>query len=360
MRQALAQAENYPFCTIEPNVAPIGVPDEHLEQLGALAGSRRTVPATLEWVDVAGLARGASRGEGLGNRFLAAARECDAICHVVRTFEDPDTIHVDGRVDPVADAEVVNLELLLADLAHAERRLEKTTCRGEERAALEAVVGGLLEGVPARALGLSQAATFSIKSLGLLTLKPVLYAFNSDELDFSLGRAEAEARGREVLRSLQYCDPARDMFTLVSAKVEAELGEANDEAARLELFHELGMELEPEQRLDDLLSYSVLPTMVRRLLGLSLAYTGPGVPPERSRTTRAHLFRDSDGLTAVGLAGRIHGEIERGLMCAEVASASALLEHASFTGAKDAGGCVRTEGRDYAVSSGDVVLVKWK
>ena len=172
-QKSVAQAENFPFCTIEPNVAPIAVPDEHLERLGALAQSRRAVPATMEWVDVAGLVRGASRGEGLGNRFLATCREADAICHLLRAFEDENTVHVDGRVDPVADAEVVNLELILADLAHAERRLEKSTCKGEERDALEAVVAVLQAGQPARAAGLGAAARFSIKSMGLLTLKPV-------------------------------------------------------------------------------------------------------------------------------------------------------------------------------------------
>lgn len=177
-RQAIAQVENFPFCTIEANVAPIAVPDVYLHDLGSLAGSRRTVPATMDWVDVAGLVRGASRGEGLGNRFLAVARECDAICHVVRAFDDANIIHVDGRVkaDPLADAEVVNLELILADLQHVERRLEKTTCTGEERETLESIAGALREGKPARVLGLAGTSLRSVKSMGLLTLKPVLCA----------------------------------------------------------------------------------------------------------------------------------------------------------------------------------------
>ena len=136
----------------------------------------------IEWVDVAGLVRGASRGDGLGNQFLATVRECDAICHVIRTFDDEDTIHVDGKVDPLSDAQAINIELMLADLAHAERRLEKTTCKGDERAALEAVVASLDAGTPARAAGLSKESTFAIKGMGLLTLKPVLYAFNVDEV----------------------------------------------------------------------------------------------------------------------------------------------------------------------------------
>ena len=129
-------------------------------------------------MDIAGLAKGASRGEGLGNKFLGTARDCDALCHVVRAFEDPDTIHVEGRVDPAEDVELINLELLLADLAHVERRLERSTCRGEERGALEAVAAGLREGVPARALGLADHARRAIRSMGLLTLKPLMYALN--------------------------------------------------------------------------------------------------------------------------------------------------------------------------------------
>ena len=147
-RKSLAQAANFPFCTIEPNVARLGVPDAQLgERLQAFAGVERHVSATIEWVDIAGLAKGASRGEGLGNKFLGTARDCDALCHVVRAFEDPDTIHVEGRVDPAEDVELINLELLLADLAHVEHRLERSTCRaGEERQALEAVAAGLRVG----------------------------------------------------------------------------------------------------------------------------------------------------------------------------------------------------------------------
>jgi len=198
VQKSLAQAGNFPFCTIEPNRSPIAVPDEYLHDLGTLANSKRTVPAAMEWVDVAGLIKNAHRGEGLGNRFLATLRECDAICHLIRTFEDKDIVHVDGKVNPVDDAEVVNLELLLADLAHVERRLEKTTCRREERAALEAVGAGLRKGIPARAIGLSEDEVFSIKSMGLLTLKPVLYAFNVDEVDFTLGRSEALASAEKI------------------------------------------------------------------------------------------------------------------------------------------------------------------
>lgn len=349
--------ENFPFCTIDPNVAPIAVPDVYLKPLGELAHSTKTIPATMEWIDVAGLAKGAHRGEGLGNRFLGTLRECNAILHLVRDFDDENIIHVDGQVDPITDTEVINLELMLADLAHAERRLEKTTCQGLERETLEIVVKGLQEGVPTRAVGLSDAQEFSIKSMGLLTLKPVLYAFNVDEVDYTLGREDTLDRAIEILSSVQYCDPFKDLFTLVSAKIEAELS-IKDRGAQKEYLASLGVELEPEQEFDDLLSYKVLPSMVKELLNLSLVYTGPGVPPERSRTTKSYLI-SNNSWTANDLAGRLHGEIKKGFIRAEVTAARSLLEHESYAGAKESG-CVRTEGRDYVLHPTDVVLIKWK
>ncbi len=356
-RKSLAQAENFPFCTIDPNTAPIAVPDLHLESLGKFAGSERTVPAFMIWIDIAGLAKGASRGEGLGNKFLATARECDCIVHLVRAFEDPSTIHVEGKVDAAADAEVINLELVLADAEHVSRRLEKTSCQGEERAALEAVAMGLSAGVPARSIGLSEAAKRSIRSMGLLTLKPVLHAFNVDEVDLFFDRAAAKARAAAVVGSLQHNDPDRDLYALVSAKLEADISRGS-RAEQRDYLASLGLEeAEGATALHDLLSYRSLPLMIQRLLGLSLAYTGPGVPPERSRTTRAHLFRQG-ALTAAGLAGRIHGDIERGFVHAEVAPARALLEHASYADAKSSG-CIRTEGREAVLSDEDVVLIKW-
>eukprot|EP00978_Attheya_sp_CCMP212_P021280 scaffold61962_cov50-Attheya_sp.AAC.3 len=357
-QKSIAQSANFPFCTIEPNVAPIAVPDQCLAPLSKVAGSRRSVPAKMDWVDVAGLVKGASRGEGLGNRFLATVRECDAICHLVRYYQDPDIIHVDGRVDPAADAEVVNLELLLADLCHVERRLEKTTCQGEERVTLETVADGLKKGIPARTLSLSDDAIFSIKSMGLLTLKPVLYAFNMDEVDFIFGRDEAVAEVTKIMESIQYCDPNEDMFVLVSAKFEAEVSsKTHDE--QLDYLASLGMELESDQKIDDLLSYNVLPSLIIQLLNLSLVYTGPGVPPERSRTTKAYIFPIQSKMTALDLAGRLHGEIQRGFIRAEVAPAATLMGYPSYNSAKESG-CIRTEGRDYVLKPEDVVLIKWK
>jgi GTP-binding protein YchF len=354
-KKSVARAENFPFCTIDPNLAPIVVPDDYLQALGTFAGSSKQIPATMEWVDVAGLAKGAHRGEGLENFFLATLRECDAICHLVRMFEDKNIIHVEGKVNPAADAEVVNLELALADLAHVERRLEKTNCGGQERATLTKVVDGLKQGVPARAIGLSRVEAFSIKSMGLLTLKPVLYAFNVDEVDFLLDREEASKRAAEIVESIQYFDPSTDMFTLVSANMEAQVSK-RDGKEREEYLSLLGVELEPT--FDSLLSYNALPSLICKLLDLSVVYTGPGIPPERSRTTKAYLF-SNNSWTADDLAGRLHGDIRKGFIRAEVASVELLLEHASYTAAKEAG-CIRTEGRDYVLNSHDVVLIKWK
>ena len=359
-KRSLAESANFPFCTIDPNVAPIAIPDQYLEPLGVLANSRRTVPATIEFVDVAGLVKGASCGEGLGNKFLATIRECDCIVHVVRTFEDGNTIHVDGKVEPLADAEVVNLELLLADLAHVERRLDKSSCQGEEREALEMAMDCLEKGVPARSAGLSQTQAKAIKSMGLLTLKPVIYAFNVDEVDFFLSRDDVLREAKDVVKSLQYSDDTSSLCTIVSAKVEAELS-ATSHDEQVEYLSSLGVELEDgsDGSIMDMLSYNVLPLQVMELLDLSLCYTGPGVPPERSQTTKAHVFRQAQELTAVGLASKLHGTIEKGFIRAELISAPELLEYPNHVEAKESGK-VRVEGKDYTLNPSDVVLIKWR
>lgn len=367
-QQAIAQAANFPFCTIDPTTAPIAVPDLYLEDLGRLAHSQRKVPATMDWIDVAGLARNAHRGEGLGNQFLGTLRECHALCHLIRVFQDDNNIknnnnvvHVQGAVDPVADAEIVHLELMLADLEHVQRRLDRSTCQGTERAVLERIGTALEGGTPARQLTLTEEETFSIKSMGLLTLKPVMYAFNVDEVDFTLGRKEADDRVRSIMKSITHCDPETDPYALVSAKMEAELFESfPSKKEQLEYCtNVLGMDLASERAMEDLFSYAVFPNRIRELLNLSLAYTGPGVPPERSRTTRAHLFSPPALVTADDLAGRLHGDIQRGFIRAEAVSAPVLLQHGSYAAAKESG-CVRTEGKNYCLESDDVILIKWK
>jgi len=361
-RKSLAHAANFPFCTIDPNVALIPVPDPYLNRLGSLADSVVTRPAVMEWIDVAGLAKGAHRGEGLGNRFLATLRECDALCHLIRTFADPDIIHVDGKIDPTADAEAISLELLYADLAHAQRRLEKKTCVNVERDTLERIVEGLEKGFPARSLGLSSEECKSIKSMGLLTLKPVLYVLNVDEVDFCY-RSQAMEDSKSILKSIQYCDPNIDLYAIVSAKLEAETSQKSSKDGQLEyLMEELGMDfddMEERIKLEHNLSHNLLPSMILKLLELSIVYTGPGVPIERSRTTKAYILSQSQQVTAYNFAGRLHGEIQKGFMRAEVTTAEDLLVHESYVAAKQAGS-VRIEGSEYILAHNDVVHIKWK
>eukprot|EP00551_Chaetoceros_affinis_P005056 CAMPEP_0203674216 /NCGR_PEP_ID=MMETSP0090-20130426/15317_1 /ASSEMBLY_ACC=CAM_ASM_001088 /TAXON_ID=426623 /ORGANISM="Chaetoceros affinis, Strain CCMP159" /LENGTH=303 /DNA_ID=CAMNT_0050540029 /DNA_START=401 /DNA_END=1308 /DNA_ORIENTATION=- len=303
----------------------------------------------MEWIDVAGLVKGASRGEGLGNKFLATVRECDAICHLIRCYDDPDVIHVDGKVDPIADAEIVNLELLLADLAHVGRRLEKNTCKGTERSTLVKIEAGLEKGVPARAIGLSEDEKCAIKSMGLLTLKPVVYTFNVDEVDFMFDRDGIFSRMKKEMRSIQYSDPNTQQYAIVSAKFEAEIA-SKSRSEQIDYLSSL--DLENHESVESLLCYNILPSLVQKLLGLSLFYTGPGVSPERSQTTKSYLY--SKGFNALDVASRLHGEIQRGFICAEVTNAVTLLKHKSFFAAKESG-CIRTEGKNYPIQSNDVL-----
>ena len=381
-QKSIAEAKNFPFCTIEPNLTLIPIPDPYLSSIASIAKSKKSLYAKMDLIDVAGLVKGASRGEGLGNRFLATVRECDLIIHVVRNYVDEDVIHVDGRVDPVSDAEVVNLELLLADLAHVERRLERNSrnCDGEERMVLEKVFKGLQEGIPARTIGLSEKEAFSIKSMGLLTLKPVIYAFNVDDVDFTLNKEESMKQAKDIMSRIQYCDLAKDTYTLVSAKLESELSSLSIDE-RNEYLESLGVMTEdvddnsisissstcaptlihtPINSYNQMMSYTVLPLLVKDLLHLSLVYTGPGVPPERSQTTKTHIFQ-AGSMTASGLAGKLHGEIQRGFIRAEVMNAHEFIGHGydTYSAAKDDGN-VRVEGRDYVIQGDDIVLIKWK
>ena len=361
-RQTNAVAANYPFATIEPNISPIIVPDPYLESLGKHADSQKTTPATIQFYDVAGLVQGASRGEGLGNQFLATIRETDAVCHLVRFFENDDIVHVNGAVDPIKDAEVINLELILADLAHVERRLEKTTCKGDEREVLTKIRSILENGQPARSAKLSIDDLFCIKSMGLLTLKPVVYVFNVDEVDFLFDRDGVLGKARKIVDSIQYCDASTTLFTVVSAKFESEIATKTNED-RNDYLESLGLDLTKEgsegESIDALFSYNVIPSMIQQLLDVSLIYTGPGVPPERSRTTKAHILQQRQGTSAYDLAGKLHGDIQKGFIRAEVIDAKQLLEHESFVAAKEAG-CVRTEGRDYLMQPNDVIFIRWK
>jgi GTP-binding protein YchF len=355
-QKSIADVKNFPFCTIEPNIAPIPIPDAgNLQRLAQVANSKKALPATIFLVDVAGLVKGASRGEGLGNQFLATVRECNLIIHVVRSYDDADVIHVEGKVDPVADAEVVNLELLLADLAHVQRRLVKSTCIGEEREVLLKIEKGLESGQPARSLGLTSEEEFSIKYMGLLTLKPVIYAFNVDEVDYIFDRDASMAAAESYVKQLQYCDLDKDSFAVVSAKFESELSTKSDED-KCTYLDSIGVGDDIE--LNEQMSYHRLPLLVKDVLDLGLVYTGPGVPPERSQTTKTHII-PSSSMSVLDLAGKLHGDIQKGFMNAEVICASDLVQYETYGAAKD-GGSIRMEGKDYLLQSGDVALIKWK
>ncbi|GFH51117.1 hypothetical protein CTEN210_07593 [Chaetoceros tenuissimus] len=353
-QRSIANSQNFPFCTIEPNVTPIPIPDPNLEPLAKIASSKKAVPGTISLVDVAGLVKGASRGEGLGNKFLATVRECDVIVHVVRSYIDDDIIHVDGKVDPVADAEVINLELLLADLAHVQRRLEKNSCPDDEREVLSKIEAALEEGKLARSIGLTETETFLIKSMGLLSLKPVIYAFNVDDIDYFLNRDEVLDKVKDYMNQIQYCDLEIDSYMLTSAKFESELGLLDAEERSEYVASFIG---EDDSNVLEQLSYHILPLLVKDILNLSLVYTGPGVPVERSQTIKTHVI--SSGISALGLAGKLHGEIQRGFMRAEVTEAKDMLMYNNYNEARDAGN-VRTEGKDYVLQNNDIILIKWK
>jgi ribosome-binding ATPase len=334
-----AEMGNYPFCTIESNVGIVSVPDTKLEKLGEINKSKKIVPATLEFVDVAGLIKGASQGEGLGNQFLTSIRNCDAVVHVVRCFENDDVIHVDGTVDAVRDAELINLELTLADLAQVEKRLERVRkdrkALPDETSALEKVKNMLELDRPARYAELSEDEELSIKSLGLLTRKKMIYAANVADSDLATGNEMVDR-----LRKLAESEGAK--LVVVSAQVEAELVELDYEE-RIEFLESLGVTLEQ----------SGLRALVKEaydLLQLQTYYTSG---PEESR---AWTIRK--GWTAPKAAGVIHNDFERGFIRAETISYDDLVATGSEANAK-AKGLLRSEGKEYVVQEGDVILFRF-
>ena len=357
-RRSQAQAENYPFCTIEPNVAQIAIPDPYLDRLAHLAKSTKAIPAHLEFVDVAGLVAGASRGEGLGNKFLANIRECEAIVHVLRNYDDGRVVHVNSEIDPKKDAEIINTELQLADLAHIERRLERSNCTGEERDALESLLPKMKEGIPARSCGLVPAAAFAIKSLGLLTLKPVLYAFNVSRHAFLFERDGALEEAKKLVKSIRFSDPSQDLCAIVSAKLEARLSKLNEEE-RIEHMQKLGVDKSLIANVDRNMCYNSLPKLISELLHLGLVYTGPGVASSRSLSTKAYVIRRTGAPTAIQMAGKLHGDIQKGFIKCEVISAEKLLEYSTYAAAHLAGAVV-IHGKSYVLQCNDVILIKYK
>jgi GTP-binding protein YchF len=343
LTRAGAAAANYPFCTVEPNVGVVPIPDDRLDKLAAIVQPEEVVPATIEFFDIAGLVQGASRGEGLGNQFLAHIREVDAIVHVVRCFEDPDVTHVMGPLDPARDHDVVTAELALADLAVLERRLErvqKTARSGDDEAAAEAafierVIEVLNAGGGARDAVETPEHRRWVRQFGILTAKPVLYATNVAEED--LGRRLPALSALEEAIRLHHEEAEVVPF---SAKFESEL-----------------LELDAEERADFLesagLSQPGLNRLVQagyHLLHLETFFT---TGPKQVRAWPIHA-----GATAYDAAGEIHSDFQRGFIRAETIHFSALLAAGSYKAARDAG-LIRSEGRDYQVQDGDVILFRF-
>jgi GTP-binding protein YchF len=338
LTKAGAEAANYPFTTIEPNVAVVPVADERLDRVAATVGASEIVPDTIDFHDIAGLVRGAHEGEGLGNQFLANIREVDAIVHVVRAHHDPNVIHPEGAVDPARDLETVETELIYADLEQAERRVDRVVrqARGGDRAAiaeerwLRELIAALQEGRPARTVPVPEDAPDALRNLHPLTAKPVLIVANVDEGDEAVPAqvvAHAQAIGAGAVP--------------ISSRLEAELAELDDEDA-VAMREDLGV------------SESGLQRVVRgafELLHLIAFFTAGEAKPAQSW----HLRR---GLTAWHAAGQIHSDIQKGFVRAEVIGWEALVDAGGYSGARDRG-TLRLEGRDYVMADGDVMTVKF-
>jgi GTP-binding protein YchF len=337
LTRAGAEAANYPFTTIEPNVAVVPVEDERLTALAELLGSSEIVPDSIDFHDIAGLVRGAHEGEGLGNQFLANIRETDAIVHVVRAHHDDNVIHPEGRVDPLADIETIETELIFADLEQAERRHGRVvrSARGGDKAAiaeeawLRELIAALQAGRPARAVPPPEDAPNALRDLSPLTAKPVLFVANVDEGSDEVPEAIAAHAASHDAKAVA-----------ISSRIEAELSELDDDEAAV-MREELGV------------AESGLQRVVRGafdLLQLNTFFTvGSGV-----RAQSWHLRR---GLTAWHAAGEIHGDIQRGFVRAEVINWRALIDAGGYAAAREAG-TLRVEGRDYVMQDGDVITVK--
>lgn len=343
LSQAGAESANYPFCTIEPNVGVVPVPDERLERLAELAGSARITPTTIEFVDIAGLVAGASKGEGLGNQFLAHIREVDAILHVVRCFEDPNIVHVSGSVHPARDIEIIQTELLLKDLETVERRIERTARAAksgdrklrEELSFYERLRDHLSSGVPARLFTVSDLEAPWLHSLFLLTARPVLYVANVAESDLPDGR-----HNPHVTAIREIAEKEGASLVVICAELEAQLSEW-DEAERRAFLKELGLERSGLER---------LVRAAYELLGLITFFTvGP-------KEARAWTIRR--GTRAQQAAGVIHSDFERGFIRAETIAYADYIRYGSEAAARETG-AMRSEGKDYIVQDGDVILFRF-
>ncbi len=344
LTKAGAESANYPFCTIDPNVGVVAVPDERLKLLGDLYHSKKVTPAVIEFVDIAGLVKGASKGEGLGNQFLSNIREVDAIVHVVRCFEDSNVVHVDGSVNPLRDIETINLELIFSDLEILERRIAKVA-KGARMDKEQAKELAMLERVKERLEDGKLAIGFEtededeeeyFKNLNLLTAKPVIYAANVGEED--LANDGADNAGVQAVR--EYAKETGSEVFAICAQIEEEISELDDEERQM-FLDDLGLK---ESGLEKLIRASY------HLLGL-MSFLTSGEDETRAWTIK-------QGTKAPQAAGKIHTDFERGFIKAEVVNYKDLLENASLAAAREKG-LVRMEGKEYVVQDGDVILFRF-
>ena len=340
--KAGAECANYPFCTIEPNVGVVPVPDERIDNLAKMYNPQKVTHAVVEFVDIAGLVKGASKGEGLGNKFLSHIREVDAICQVVRCFEDSNVVHVDGSVDPIRDIETINLELIFADIETVDKRIDKAkkSLKADKKFQfeidlLEKIKKNLEDGIPARALEYSEEEKEIVKDLFLLTTKPIIYIANISE-----SQLEMPDREEMVIKVKNYAkNEGADVVTLC-VKIEEELSGLDDND-KIEMLEALGLE---ESGLDKLIKKSY------DLLGL-MSFLTAGEPEVRAWTIKK-------GTKAPEAAGKIHTDIQRGFIKAEVVSYNDLMKEGSMVAAREKG-LVRSEGKEYIMQDGDIVLFKF-
>ncbi|MDR1627156.1 MAG: redox-regulated ATPase YchF [Oscillospiraceae bacterium] len=330
---------NYPFCTIDPNIGVVPVPDYRLERLAQIYNPKKVTPATIEFVDIAGLVKGASKGEGLGNKFLANIREVDAILHIVRCFEGSDVIHVNGNIDPKKDIEIINLELILSDMEFVEKRIEKAKklmkLDKSTESALDLwgrVLKNLNDGIPARLMEFTEDEKHFISKANLLTYKPVIYTANLSESDFSTNKLYSVVE--EIAKT------EKTNVLPISAEFESQIS-GMDKEDKLEFLSELGLKQSGLERLIAL-SY--------KLLGL-ISYLTAGEPEVRAWTIKK-------GTLAPQAAGKIHSDFEKGFIRAEVISYENLIKCGSVPAAKEKG-LVRSEGKEYIINDGDVVLFRF-
>ena len=339
-----AQSANYPFCTIDPNVGVVAVPDKRLDALSELYNPQKVTPAVIEFVDIAGLVKGASKGEGLGNKFLANIREVDAIVHVVRCFENDDIIHVEGSIDPLRDIETINLELIFSDMEMLQRRIDRTqkALKGDrslqaELTFFQRVMAALEEGRAARTVECTEEEAAMLADVALLTKKPVIYAANLSEEDFTAGSLDNQPYYQKV--AALAAEENAEVLP-ICAQLEADIADMDAEEKSLFLA-ELGLE---QGGLDRLIQTSY------HLLGL-ISYLTAGTPEVRAWTI-------TRGTKAPQAAGKIHTDFERGFIRAEVIPYDQLMECGSLAAAKDKG-LVRSEGKEYVMQDGDVVLFRF-